>query len=108
MRVLKRAKRKITFAELFEPCALWMRKIRSGAFKSGELVVDGRYVDCSWANSFAETESACSSTGMGVGGRYRVNMLVVRAAHYLLKEIRGMSVDPPELSQARPNRWSRR
>lgn len=102
MRVLRKAKRrKITFGELFEPCALWMQKIRSiASTKSGELVVDGRYVDCSWANSFVrDGECVFIDSEWVWEEEIRVNTLVVRNAHYLLNEIRGMRDLNPQLSQ---------
>jgi SAM-dependent methyltransferase len=102
MQVLRNAKRrKITFGELFEPCALWMQKIRSiASTKSGELVVNGRYVDCSWANSFVrDGECVFIDCEWVWKEEIRVNTLVVRNAHYLLNEIRGMRDLNPQLSQ---------
>jgi 2-polyprenyl-3-methyl-5-hydroxy-6-metoxy-1,4-benzoquinol methylase len=93
MRVLKKAKRKeIAFSELFEPCGLWMEKIRSMAvMNSGELVVDGRYVDCIWANSFVENgRCVFIDNEWAWKGDIRVNVLFIRSAYYLLNEIRGM------------------
>jgi SAM-dependent methyltransferase len=103
MQVLRKAKRrKIAFGELFEPCALWMRKIRSVAtMKSGELVVDGRYVDSSWANSFVRDGDCVFIDNEWVWKEeIRVNVLVVRNAHYLLNEVRGMRDLNPQLSQS--------
>ncbi len=102
MQVLKKAKRrKITFGELFEPCALWMQKMQSlGTVKSGELVVDGRYVDCSWANSFIQNGECVFIDNEWVWkGDIRVNVLIVRNANYLLNEIRGMRDLNPQLSE---------
>jgi SAM-dependent methyltransferase len=107
MQLLKRAKRKrMTFAELFEPCALWMRKIRKeSAVKSGHLVVDGRYIDSLWSNSFVENgECVFIDQEWAWNGDIRVNVLVARAVYYLLKEIRGMNVARRELGKGR-TRW---
>jgi len=102
MQVLKRAKRKrMAFAELFAPCATWMRKIRQvSAVKSGHLIVDGRYIDCTWSNSFVENdECVFIDQEWAWNGDIRVSVLVARAAYYLLKEIRGMSTAHPELEK---------
>jgi hypothetical protein len=87
MQVLRRAKRRsITFSELFEPCAIWIKKIKSAAvMKSGDQVVDGRYLDCIWANSFAvDGECVFIDNEWEWKGDIRVSTLVARSAHYLL------------------------
>jgi hypothetical protein len=102
MQLMKRAKRKkLTFAELFEPCAIWMRRIRQvSTVKSGLPVVDGRYIDSLWSNSFVENgECVFIDQEWAWNADIRVNVLVARAAYYLLKEIRGMGVAHPELAK---------
>jgi SAM-dependent methyltransferase len=93
MQVLKRVKRRnLTLAEVFEPCAAWLRRIRAvGVVESGELVVDGKYVDCLWANSFIENgECVFIDNEWSVKGSLRANVLVIRCAYYLLNEVKGM------------------
>lgn len=101
MAILLKAKRRdIAFSELFEPCALWMKRIRSLAVrKSGELVVDGRYVDCLWANSFVENGECVFIDNEWIWkGDIRVSVLVLRCAHYLLKEVGGMRDLNPQIA----------
>lgn len=63
-------------------------------------MVDGRYVDCSWANSFVrDGECVFIDSEWVWEEEIRVNTLVVRNAHYLLNEIRGMRDLNPQLSQ---------
>jgi hypothetical protein len=93
MQVLKKVKRRrIGFAELLEPCAIWMRKIRSLAvMKAGELVVEGRYVDCTWANSFVVNgECEFIDNEWAWKRDIGVKVLLIRSAYYLLNETRGM------------------
>ena len=93
MRVLKRVKRrKIPLGDLLAPCEIWMRKIQSIAvMKAGESVVDGRYVDAIWANSFVKDgECVFIDKEWLWKGEIRVNVLVVRSAYYFLNEVRGM------------------
>jgi len=93
MQVLRRVKRRnLTLSEVFEPCAAWLRRIRAiGMMESGELVVDGKYVDCLWANSFVENgECVFIDNEWSVKGVLRANVLLTRCAYYLLNEIKGM------------------
>jgi SAM-dependent methyltransferase len=93
MQVLRRVKRRnLTLAEVFEPCAVWMRRMASlGAADSGDPVVDGSLVDCLWANSFVEN-GACVfiDKEWSVPGTLRAKVLVLRSAYYLHNEVRGM------------------
>jgi hypothetical protein len=102
MQLMKRAKsKKMTFAELFEPCEIWMRKISQlSTVRSGHQVVDGRYIDSLWSNSFVENGECVFIDQEWIwNGEIRMNVLVARAVYYLLKEIRGMSLAHPELAK---------
>ena len=107
MQVLKRVKRRgISLRALLEPCEPWMRKIRSVAFKKeGGWVVEGRYVDSIWPNSFVKDgECVFIDNEWKWKGDIRVNVLLARSAHYLLSEIRGMRDGDSQLS--RGGTWS--
>ncbi len=93
MQVLKKAKRRnIAFSDLFEACQAWMRKIRSvGVMKHGKMMVDGRYVDSTWANSFIDRgECVFIDNEWAWKGEIRASVLFLRSAYYLLNELKGM------------------
>jgi hypothetical protein len=104
MQVLKRARRKkMPFAELFEPCRIWMQTIQKASIvKSGHRIVDGRYIDSLWSNTFVENgECVFIDQEWAWNGEIRVNALVARAVYYLLKEIRSMAGAHRELAKRR-------
>lgn len=80
----------IEFDVLFAPCRIWLQKMRSLAVaKDGELFVDGRYVDCVWANSFIVGDDCVLIDQEWVWRRpIRLNVLVVRSIYYFLHAIR--------------------
>jgi SAM-dependent methyltransferase len=93
MQVLRRVKRgDLTLGELLEPCTAWMRKIRSLAVtRAGGAVLDGKYVDCLWANSFVQDgECVFIDNEWQWKGKISMNALVVRSTYYLLNEIGGV------------------
>jgi SAM-dependent methyltransferase len=94
MQLLKRAKRReITLDELFAPCEPWLRKIRSlASLEKGEMVVAGRYLDCTWGNSFVEDGGCVLIDQEWAWNRpIRLNALVVRSIYHFLHTIRNTS-----------------
>ena len=48
--------RGLSIEELFSPAKIWVEKLRSLAYdQDGKLLLDGKYIDCIWKNSFIDS-----------------------------------------------------
>jgi hypothetical protein len=89
--LLRKAKRRsIRLGELVEPCQIWIRKLRSLAVdENGDLMLDGKYLDCIWSNCFIDNGECVFVDKEWVWERsIALNVLVIRSAYYFLYAVR--------------------
>lgn len=92
--IVKRVKEKnITIEELFNPCKVWLQKIKSiSVLQENRFMIDGKYVDGIWCNSFIKNnECYFIDTEWDWQEKIAINVLIIRSIYYFLFDIRYMT-----------------
>jgi len=91
--LMMRCKEKnIDIYELFAPCKIWLKKLKSLAYKDNPLCIDGKYVDCIWKNSYIRN-GQCDFIDLEweYKGRLQLKTIVIRSIFLFLDDILSIS-----------------
>jgi hypothetical protein len=96
----KRVKEKnVTIDELFAPCKIWLNTIKSlASHKNGACLLDGKYIDCIWINSFI-IDGECKFIDFEWEWHEKIsmNILLIRSLYEFLNDVSSMSDLNPAL-----------
>jgi len=91
MQIFKRIKEKnITIEELFNPCRIWLQKMRSlSSLEAGRFMLEGKHVDSIWRNSFIKNGECCFIDDEFVWHKkIALNVLLIKSIYYFLFDLR--------------------
>lgn len=91
--LMKRIKEKnITISELFDPCKIWLWKIKSlSTLHVDKFIIDGKYIDSIWSNSFIKNNDCyLIDDEWEWKEKIALNVLIIKSIYYFLYEIRNM------------------
>lgn len=82
----------INIYELFAPCKIWLKKLKSLAAKDNPLWIDGKYIDCVWKNSYIRN-GQCDFIDLEweYQDRLQLKTIVIRSIFLFLNEILSIS-----------------
>ena len=87
--------RKVDFEEIFLPCKVWVERLKElSTEENGTLVLDGKYLDCIWRNSYIDKD-ACLFIDLEWEWHERIplNTLIIRAIYCFLSDILFCSIE---------------
>ena len=99
-KIMKRVKEHdITLGELFSPCQIWLRTLKSLASREGDrLLLDGKYVDCIWRNSYIHNGECIFIDSEWVWReKIDINVIVIRSIYLFLDDVWPMTDLSPAL-----------
>lgn len=82
----------IDIHELFLPCKIWLKKLKTLAFEDNPLWIDGKYVDCIWKNSYIRS-GQCDFIDLEweYQGKLQLKTIVIRSIFLFLDDISSIS-----------------